>query len=107
QKLPGSRLISSAAGADVANAQVLSEFGFTDFENASYQQNGRKISVKALRFGDATGAYGAFTFYRRAEMSKENLCSEGASATVPDATQVLFYCTNLLVEATLDRVTAM
>jgi hypothetical protein len=103
QKHSGSRIVSSAAAADAANAQVLNEYGFTDFEAATFEKDGRTISVKAMRFTDTPGAYGAFTFYRQPTMSKETLCSEGAS----DATQVLFYCTNLVVQVTLDRVTAM
>ena len=103
QKLPGARVIASATGADSANAQVLNEYGFTDFEAATYEKDGRVIQVKAMRFADTTGAYGAFSFYRQPQMSKEKLCSEGVS----DATQVLFYCTNVVVQATLDRVTAM
>jgi len=103
QKKPGSRVIPSPAGADAPNAEVLTEYGFTDFESAAYQKDGRDLTVKAIRFADTNGAYGAFTFYRQPQMSAEKLCSEGAS----DATQVLFYCSNVLVQATLDRVTAM
>ena len=103
QKLPGARVIASAVGADSANADVLKEYGFTVFETATYQKEGRAISVKAMRFADTTGAYGAFSFYRQPQMSKEKLCSEGVS----DATQVLFYCGNVVVQATLDRITAM
>ncbi len=103
QKLPGARVLSSATTADAPNAQLLNEYGFSDFEAATYEKEGRQLSVKALRFTDTTGAYGAFSFYRQPRMTKEKLCSEGVS----DANQVLFYCGNVVIQATLDRVTAM
>ena len=51
--------------ADAAYPAVLNEYGFAEAETASYSRpDGRKLTVKAARFKDATGAYGAFTFYR-------------------------------------------
>ena len=49
------------AAADPADAPVLKEYGFTDLETATYSRNGRKMQIKAARFSDATGAFGAFT----------------------------------------------
>jgi hypothetical protein len=91
------------AQADPANAALLKEYGFKDFEQATYTRPGRKMTLKAARFTDTSGAYGAFTFYKQPQMLRENIGEEGASAD----TRVLFYHGNVLVDATLDRVTAM
>src|SRR5215469_2276358 len=43
---------------------VLHEYGYIDSETATYTRpDGRKLTVRATQFKDATGAYGAFTFY--------------------------------------------
>src|SRR4051812_46872826 len=43
---------------DAANASVLKEFGFTELQSAIYtKDSGRKLSLRAARFSDATGAY--------------------------------------------------
>jgi hypothetical protein len=102
-KQPGSQLVPFAQSADGPNANVLKEFGFNGVENGKYSLNGREIAVKALRFDDATGAYGAFTFYRAPDMAKEKFCDGGASAQ----SHVLFYCGNVVIDAQLDRITAM
>jgi hypothetical protein len=89
--------------ADPANAALLQEYGFSDYEQAVYTRPDRKMTVKAARFGDTSGAYGAFTFYEQPQMLAESIGGAGASA----GTRILFYRGNVLVDATLDRVTAM
>src|SRR6516162_2817895 len=50
---------------DSAYPAVLQEYGFVESETATYtRDDGRKLTIKAARFKDATGAYGAYTFYR-------------------------------------------
>ena len=49
--------------ADAANASVLKEFGFQQFSAAHYANADNKLSVRAIRFQDASGAFGAFTFF--------------------------------------------
>jgi hypothetical protein len=98
-----SRLSDDAGTADTAYAAVLKEYGFQEVESATYTRPQRKLSVKAARFHDATGAYGAFTFYKSEGMETERIGDLGASA----GTKVLFYRGNILVEADFDRVTAM
>src|SRR5512135_1571650 len=87
------------AQADPANAAVMKECGFTDFEQATYGRAGRKIEVKAARFADAGGAYGAFTFYRQPEMAAETIGDQAASR----GREVLFYRGQVLVFARLDE----
>jgi hypothetical protein len=100
----GSPLTSkSPDAADQANAAVLKEYGFTEFASANYVQPDNKLNVRAVRFEDATGAYGAFTFYRRPGMRKEDIGNEGAF----DGAHVLFWSGATLVDATFDHLTAM
>jgi hypothetical protein len=97
------RVSDDPAAADAAYAAVLKEYGFSGLESAIYTRPGRKLSVKAARFNDASGAYGAFTFYKTEGMETEKIGDLAAAA----GTKVLFYRGNMLVEADLDRVTAM
>lgn len=93
-----------AAKADGAYPAVLTEYGFADSETATYtRDDGRKLTVKAARFKDATGAYGAFTFYRQQPMKTEEIGTKAASAN----DRILFFRSNVLVDANFDRVTAM
>ena len=98
-----SRASSDPAQADAANAGLLGEYGFRDFEQATYAREGRTLEVRAARFADASGAYGAFTFYKQPQMLIEKIGDQGASSN----TEVLFYRANVLVRAKLELVTAM
>jgi len=95
---------SNPAQADSAYPAVLKEYGFTDSETAIYtRDDGRKLTIKAARFGDATGAYGAFTFYRQPVMETEEIGTKAASAN----NRILFFRSNVLVDANFNRVTEM
>ena len=83
---------------------LLKEYGLSDFESGSYtREDGRKVALKGIRFADASGAYGAFTYYKMPQMLTESIPDQGASLNE----RVLFYRGSILVDATLDRVTAM
>jgi hypothetical protein len=103
EKSPSAVSSSDPAKADPTDAAVLKEYGFSDVESATYTRDDRKMEVKAARFNDASGAYGAFTFFVQPKMQTEKIGDQGAS----NNTRVLFYRGNILVDATLDRVTAM
>jgi len=92
-----------AAQADAAFAPLLKEYGFREMEQATYTRSDRVMKVKAARFADASGAFGAFSFYKQPEMAAENIGDQGASANG----RVLFVRGNIVVDAVLDRVTAM
>ncbi len=94
---------SDPASADGADAPVLKEYGFNDFETGTYRRNGRKMQIKVARFNDASGAYGAFTYYVQPQMQKEDI-GDGAAS---NNKRILFFRTNLLVDASLEQVTAM
>jgi hypothetical protein len=90
--------------ADPANVALLKEYGFTDFSGATYSRNNNeKLVIHAARFADASGAYGAFTFYRSRSMKEEKI-GERAAFT---QNRVLFFRANILVDATFQQLTAM
>ncbi|HLW51566.1 MAG TPA: DUF6599 family protein [Candidatus Angelobacter sp.] len=94
---------SSASAIDAADAAVLTEYGFSDYENATYTRNDRSMQIKAARFKDSSGAFGAFTFYAQPQMQKEDI----GDRAVSNNSRVLFFRGNILVDVTLERVTAM
>jgi hypothetical protein len=95
---------SNPESADPTNTGLLKEYGFTDFEGGTYtRDDGRKVTVKAARFQDASGAYGAFTLYKMAPMLNEKIGDQGASLNE----RVLFYKGNILVDAVFQRLSAM
>ena len=96
--------VTQPGQADAAYPGVMHEYGFTDAETATYTRpDGRKLTIKATRFKDATGAYGAFTFYRDPAMKVERIGTKSAS----DNERILFFRSNVLIDAKFDRVTGM
>ena len=95
--------IFDAAAADRAEAPLLQEFGFVRLESAAYEQNGRQLKVKALGFHDATGALGAFLYYRQPQMVDESIGDLSSSLNE----HVLFYRGNIVVDAVFDKLTVM
>lgn len=103
QQEPAARTSTNPADADAGNAAVLKEYGFTDFQSANYAKGDRKLSIRAARFDDATGAYGAYTLYSQPGMRTEEIGRHGESA----GDRVLFMQGNIVVEAKFDYVNAM
>jgi hypothetical protein len=80
------------------------EYGFTDFSSGTYtREDGRKLTVRAARFSDASGAYGAFTYYKQPEMLNEKIGDQASSLN----NRILFYRGNVLVEAVFDKLSVM
>jgi len=93
-----------AAAADPTNAALLKEYGFTDFEAAVYKNDdGRTLKIRAARFADASGAFGAYTFYLQPEMAQEEIGDQGASLNK----RVLFYRGHIVVEAVFSQLSVM
>jgi len=93
-----------AAAADPTNAALLKEYGFTDFEAATYKSDdGRTLKLRAARFADASGAFGAYTFYLQPEMAREEIGDQGASLNQ----RVLFYRGHIVVEAVFSQLSVM
>jgi hypothetical protein len=92
------------AVADAANAPVLKEYGFVRLEKAAYtRDDGRSLTIRAAVFADASGAYGAFTYYYSDEMGQETIGGQAAFLN----NRVLFYQGNVLVDAVFDKMSVM
>ena len=92
------------AVADASNAGVLREYRFTDLATATYtRDDGRTLKIRAARFADASGAFGAYTFYLQPSMTKEQIGDQGASL----GDRVLFYRGHVLIDAQFSQESAM
>lgn len=92
------------SSADPTNAAVLREYRFTDFAASTYlRDDGRTLKIRAARFADASGAFGAYTFYLQPEMTKEQIGDQGASL----GQRVLFYRGHVLVDALFSKESPM
>ena len=89
---------------DETNAPVLKEYGFQRLEKAAYtRSDGRNLTIKAAVFEDASGAYGAFTYYFSPEMKPQTIGRQAALLN----NRVLFYQGNVLVDVVFDRLSVM
>lgn len=95
--------VTDAALADSANAAALKEYEFTHALLATYKRDKETLTVHALGFLDASGAYGAYTFYRQNGWPKEDI---GTGAT-SNHNRVVFWMGNTVVDATFSQVGPM
>lgn len=104
-QLQGAPQASKDAGAaDPTNAPLLKEYGFSDFEAATYRSDdGRTLKIRAARFADASGAFGAYSLYLQPEMAREEVGDQAASLNQ----RVLFYRGHILVDAVFSEVSVM
>jgi len=104
------RISTDPAAADPANAAVLKEYRFSDLAIATYaRDDGRTLKIRAARFADASGAFGAYTFYLQPEMTPETTKEEdkiGDQAAFLGQ-RVLFYRGNVLVDAQFSQESVM
>lgn len=92
------------AAADSTNARVLREYRFSDVATATYtREDGRTVKIRAARFADASGAFGAYTFYLQPDMTKEQIGDQGSSL----GDRVLFYRGHVLVDAHFSKESPM
>ncbi len=95
-----SKTVTDPAQADPANAGALKEYGFNAAVEASYKREGQTLSLRALRFDDASGAYGAYSYYRQNGWPKEAIGTGAAS----DNKRVLFWVGTTVVDATFSQI---
>ncbi len=95
--------LSDAAQADPSNAVALKEYDYAGGASVTYKREDETLTVRALRFQDASGAYGAYSFYRKNGWSKEDI---GAGAT-SDHNRVLFWKGDTVVDATFSHIGPM
>jgi hypothetical protein len=95
--------LTDATQADAANAEALKEYEFTDGTQANYKREGETLSLRALRFHDASGAYGAYSYYRQNGWPKEEI---GSGAT-SNHNRVLFWKGDVVIDANFSHIGAM
>lgn len=95
---------TDASAADSTNGRVLQEYRFSDVASATYtRDDGRTLKIRAARFADASGAFGAYTFYLQPNMNKETYGDQGASL----GDRALFYRGQVLVDAHFSKESPM
>ncbi|HEV2487666.1 MAG TPA: DUF6599 family protein [Terracidiphilus sp.] len=97
------KALADPALADAANAAALKEYDYTGGAQVTYKREGETLSVRALRFQDASGAYGAYSFYRQNGWAKEDI---GTGAT-SNHNRVLFWKGDTVVDATFSHIGPM
>jgi hypothetical protein len=97
------KTVTGAAQADPANAAALNEYSLTGAALATYKREGETLTVRALRFHDTSGAYGAYSYYRHDGWPKEQI---GSGAT-SDHNRVLFWLGNTVVDAAFSHISPM
>ncbi len=95
--------IADAITADPANAAALKEYGFLNGLEVVYKRDGETLTLRALRFGDLSGAYGAYSFYRGNGWPKEDIGNGAAS----NHNRVMFWQGSTLIDATFQKVSPM
>jgi hypothetical protein len=95
--------MTDPAEADSANAAALKEYDFDEGATADYKRSGETLSLRLMRFHDASGAYGAYSFYRQNGWPKEDI---GTGAT-SDHNRVLFWVGDTVVDANFSRIGPM
>src|ERR1700723_3395990 len=97
------KMIVDATQVDPDNAAALKEYDFTQAQLANYKRNGETLSLRALRFRDASGSYGAYSFYRQNGWPKEDVGAGAAS----NHNRVLFWVGDTVVDANFSRIEPM
>jgi hypothetical protein len=92
--------VSDPAQIDPANAAALKEYGFESGMAATYKRDDETLTVKALRFPDVSGAFGAYGFYRDAKWPREEIGSGAAS----NGNRVVFWRGATVIDATFSKV---
>lgn len=94
------------APAALPDRAALHEYGLQFAEQDTYQRGDRTIAVTGYRFGDAEGAYGAFTFFRPEGFHPFDLALPREQAASGN-TLILFTRGQWLLRVQMDQLTAM
>jgi hypothetical protein len=97
------KTLADPAQADATNGAALKEYDFSDAMTAGYKRGSESLSLRALRFHDASGAYGAYSLYRQNGWPKAEI---GTGAT-SDHNRVLFWIGNVVVDANFSHAGPM
>lgn len=97
------KTVTEAAQADPTNAEALKDYDFTDAVFEDYKRGGETLDLRALRFRDASGAFGAYSFYRQNGWPKADI---GSGATA-NHDRVLFWLSDVLIDAKFSHIGPM
>jgi hypothetical protein len=97
------KTVNDAATLDPANAAALKEYGLNFGVVANYKREGETLAMRALRFDDESGAYGAYSYYRQNGWPKESIGTGAAS----DKNRVIFWRGDTVVDATFSHMEPM
>jgi len=97
------KTFNDPAQADPANVAALEEYDFTEGALANYKRGSETLSVRAMRFQDVSGSYGAYSFYRQNNWPKVDVGTGGVS----DKNRVLFWVSTTVVDANFSRIGPM
>ncbi|KAA6460215.1 hypothetical protein DYQ86_14315 [Acidobacteria bacterium AB60] len=97
------RPLADPAQVDSANTAALKEYGFQNGLEVHYKKAGETLTLRALRFNDLSGAYGAYSFYRANGWPREDIGNGAASYH----NRVLFWQGSTVVDATFSHVNPM
>lgn len=98
------KLTSDPAQVDTTETAALKEYGFAYAETATYKRDAdESLTVRAVRFEDASGAYGAYSSDRQNGWPKENI-GDGASSFHK---RVLFWKGDTVVDANFSIIGPM
>ena len=81
------KVLPDASQADAANVRGAEGVRIPTGIEANYKRDGETLTLRALSFDDASGAYGAYTLYRQNGWPKESIGTGAAS----DKNRVLFW----------------
>ena len=99
----GPKGVTDPAQADKENAAALKEYGFQSAMLATYHKDTETLTIRAMRFEDLSGAYGAYSYYRGTGWPKEDIGTGGAS----NHNRVVFWKGDVVMDATFSHVSPM
>ena len=90
---------AAAAADDASTRNILYEDGLSRTANSTYKRDGgaETVAIHAFQFGDATGAYSAFTLLRSPEFKPLNDAEVGATAVRKGDTVLLWSGTSIVM----------
>jgi hypothetical protein len=97
------RGVTDPTQADKDNAAALKEYGFQSAMLCTYKKDTETLTIRAMRFEDLSGAYGAYSYYRGTGWPKEDIGTGAAS----NHNRVLFWKGDVMVDATFSHVGPM
>lgn len=98
------KLTTDVAQVDPASLAALKEYDFAYAEVATYKRDaGETLTIRAIRFEDESGAYGAYSYYRQNGWPREDIGTGAAS----NHNRVLFWKGDTVVDANFSHIGPM